>query len=197
MPGWRPTCAPLQSLSSPRDWRPSVTERRPDSFDVNPHFTVRPPPVAPIRFRAPPSWFSHPGVFLAAASSRASARERAGHALGSPLKLPIPQAPPPAASGWRDSSPGVWFPTTRANTADPVHPGISPPGIFRPQGLLTLPTICSPPRLVTARRPHSAHGIHPPRPCSSRPAVPLSGPRLSCRFPAPPASERRGRDSRD
>jgi hypothetical protein len=37
------------------------------------------------------------------------------------------------------------------------------------------------------RRPvdrHSAHGVRPSGPCSSRPAVPLSGPRLSCRFPA-------------
>ena len=30
----------------------------------------------------------------------------------------------------------------------------------------------------------SAHGVRPSGPCSSRPAVPLSGPRLSCRFSA-------------
>ncbi len=30
----------------------------------------------------------------------------------------------------------------------------------------------------------SAHGVRPSGPCSSRPAVPFSGPRLSCRFSA-------------
>jgi len=30
----------------------------------------------------------------------------------------------------------------------------------------------------------SAHGVRPSGPCSSRPAVPFSGPPLSCRFPA-------------
>jgi hypothetical protein len=162
--------------------------------------STRTPPTTSARsaysVQRSPSVVFHPGVFLAAACPRASARGRAGPALGSPLKRPVPQAPLRPASGPKDSSPGVCFPTTRANTAGPVYPGIPLPGTFRPQGLITLPTACSPPRLVTARRPHSAHGIHPSRPCSSRPAVPLSGSRLSCRFPAPPASGPRGRDSR-
>jgi len=40
-------------------------------------------------------------------------------------------------------------------------------------------------RLVTIRRPPSVHGVLPSGSCSSRPAVPLSGPRLSCHFPVP------------
>jgi hypothetical protein len=41
-------------------------------------------------------------------------------------------------------------------------------------------------RLMTARRPPSIHGVFPSGSCSYRPAVPLSGPRLSCHSPAPP-----------
>jgi hypothetical protein len=40
-------------------------------------------------------------------------------------------------------------------------------------------------RLMTVRRPPSVHGVLPSGSCSSRPAVPLSGPRLSCHFPVP------------
>ena len=40
-------------------------------------------------------------------------------------------------------------------------------------------------RLMTVRRPPSIHGVCPSGSCSSRPAVPLSGPRLSCPFSDP------------
>jgi hypothetical protein len=50
----------------------------------------------------------------------------------------------------------------------------------------TLAAACSPPGLASIRRSRSAHGVRPSGPCSSRSAVPLSGPRLSCRFSARP-----------
>jgi hypothetical protein len=40
-------------------------------------------------------------------------------------------------------------------------------------------------RLMTVRRPPSILGVPPSGSCSSRPAAPLSGPRLSCHFPDP------------
>jgi hypothetical protein len=66
-------------------------------------------------------------------------------------------------------------------------PGVPRPGTFRPQGF-ALPSRRLTP-LRTWRRPvsrRSAHGVRPSGSCSSRPAVPLSGPRLSCRFLQPP-----------
>lgn len=116
------------------------------------------------------------------------------------------------------STPGVLAPSTHSSETDPVHPGFSRPGTFRPQGLSTLPAVCSllahddvakvrrpgssmrgfthirtacaaacRSRLLTVRRPPSVHGVFPSGSCSSRPAVPLSGPRLSWHSPASPA----------
>jgi hypothetical protein len=61
----------------------------------------------------------------------------------------------------RNDSRGVSFPTARPNAEDPVHPEVPPSGTFRPQGLTTLSTVCSPPRLAAARGHRSALGIAP------------------------------------
>jgi hypothetical protein len=55
-------------------------------------------------------------------------------------------------SEMENSSHGVWSPTTHSSLADPVTPGLPRPDTFRPQGLITLSTICSPPGLVLIRR---------------------------------------------
>jgi hypothetical protein len=54
--------------------------------------------------------------------------------------------------GMENGSHGVCSPTTHSSLADPVLPGLPRPGTFRPQGLITLSTICSPPGLVLIRR---------------------------------------------
>lgn len=73
----------------------------------------------------------------------------------------------------------------RPNPVDPDFPGIPRPGTFRPQGLNTLSTafLSTGPGTWSVDQ-GSAYGVRPSGPCSSRPAVPLSGPRLSCRFSA-------------
>ena len=97
--------------------------------------------------------FVRPGVFPAKDAPHASASGCADPDLGPPSKSLIPQAPSPPASRQGVGSPKVSLPTTRSNTADPVHPGLPRPGTFRPQGLTTLPTVCSPSCLALARQP--------------------------------------------
>jgi hypothetical protein len=78
----------------------------------------------------------------------------------------------------------------------PVLPHCCPPALTLPSPKTRLPCarasrirlmkiVACGLRLMTIRRPPSVHGVLPSGSCSSRPAVPLSGPRLSCHFPAP------------
>jgi len=65
-----------------------------------------------------------------------------------PLPFPLSARDSEMANG----SHGVCSPTTHSNLADPAHSGLPRPDTFRPQGLITLSTICSPPGLVLIRR---------------------------------------------
>jgi len=97
--------------------------------------------------------------------------------LGPPLKCQAPRPPAPARRPKRWLS---WdFVPYGTSHSTPRH---RPPSGFPAPSRRFAP-------LRAWRRPvgrRSAHGVHPSGSCSSRPAVPLSGPRLSCRFLQPP-----------
>jgi hypothetical protein len=95
------------------------------------------------------------------------------------------EKPSPDPQAGTTRSRGVLSPTTHPGEASPVLPGgskprhLPPSGFDYPLGGLLLATPGG------ARRPPGIHGVLPSGSCTSRPAVPLSGPRLSCRFLRP------------
>jgi len=106
--------------------------------------------------------------------------------LGPPLKCQAPRSPAPARRPERWLSWG-FVPYGTSQHEGSGTPGGSTPRHRPPSGFPAPSRRFAP--LRAWRRPvgrRSAHGVHPSGSCSSRPAVPLSGPRLSCRFLHPP-----------
>jgi hypothetical protein len=152
-----------------------------------------PPPVAaysvqrlPLRGLRPPWGLSgrfHP---------RTSVHGNTNHVLGSPSKRRTSRGPAPRAPAANDRARRgrrLSWGFVPYNTFQPDRSGS--PGTSWPRHLpssgFDLPSRRFAPRQVWHRlvNRRSELGVRPPGPCSSRPAVPLSGPRLSCRFSAP------------
>jgi hypothetical protein len=155
--------------------------------------------------------WSRLGVFPAAGSACASAHTVSGPAIGPSLESLMPSSPRRSRfPGAPNGSPGISSPATHSSYS-PLPKQESASAMCQPRQRLDhkhcsrsgIPVASGPRHLPPsrfgyllddllpaapdeARRLRSIHGVLPSGPCSSRTAVPLSGPRLSCRSPASP-----------
>jgi len=149
------TAGSLQSVRGTADGRTRVTARHAALLRRWPALLRLTAPVAPIRFRAPPPRFAVASVLgssRAALSARYRTRNQRTCAWLVLEVSGLPPRPSRPEGPRRDRSPGISLPTAHASPGDPVVPGFPRPGIFRPRGLATPSTACSPPGRTTIRQ---------------------------------------------